>query len=117
MSDDERLINALRALRQDYLSEAPTRVAELRAELQRLESGDMDGLRNLERLLHRLAGSGGSYGLPVVTERARAGEQDARAILASGSAPSSAEVERLRAHVEAVSQAFAEARTDDSVFS
>lgn len=116
MSDEDRLVEALRALRRDYLAEAPSRIAELRSELDRAAAGDVEGLRTLERLLHRLAGSGGSYGLPFVTERARAGELDARALLAAGTPLGPAELQRLRSHVDAVAEAFAEARTDDSVF-
>ncbi len=116
MTGDDPLIQALRALRAEYLAEAPQRLAELRAVLAEAISGKTDALEHLARLFHKLAGSGGSYGLPVITEHARAGEQDARNLLSSGTSLSPSDAARLTAHVAGVEQAFAEARTDDSVF-
>lgn len=65
---------AYRELQQEYLDELPRLFAELRA--------DIDSFRNGEKVVpalrtgfHRLAGSGGSYGFPEISEIARAAER------------------------------------------
>ena len=59
------------ALRRDYLRDAPERLAELRKDLAAFRAGEQDALESLRQRFHRLAGSGGSYGFPGVTEIAR----------------------------------------------
>jgi diguanylate cyclase (GGDEF)-like protein len=59
------------ALKRDYLRDAPERLAELRKDLAALRAGESDALESLKQRFHRLAGSGGSYGFPRVTEVAR----------------------------------------------
>ncbi len=65
--DDE----AFAALRRDYLRDAPERLAELRKDLAAFRAGEQDALESLRQRFHRLAGSGGSYGFPGVTDIAR----------------------------------------------
>jgi len=62
-------------LQWEYIREAPERLAELRKDLAAFRAGEPDALNSLKTRFHRLAGSGGSYGLPRVTEVARAAEQ------------------------------------------
>ncbi|HPF60992.1 MAG: diguanylate cyclase [Gemmatimonadetes bacterium] len=62
-------------LQWEYIREAPERLAELRKDLAAFRVGEPDALDSLKRRFHKLAGSGGSYGLPRVTEIARAAEQ------------------------------------------
>jgi HPt (histidine-containing phosphotransfer) domain-containing protein len=69
--DKEQLF---RQLRLDYLEESGERVAELRADLERLSDGAADAAGALKSKLHRLAGSGGSYGFPEVSAIAREAE-------------------------------------------
>ena len=66
---------ALAALKRDYLRDAPERLAELRKDLAAFRAGEQDALDSLKQRFHRLAGSGGSYGFPRVTEVARAMEE------------------------------------------
>ncbi len=61
-------------LQWEYVREAPQRLAELRKDLAAFRAGEPDALDSLRTRFHRLAGSGGSYGLPRVTEVARAAE-------------------------------------------
>ena len=51
------------------------RYEDLRKDLAAFRSGEADALESLRQRFHRLAGSGGSYGFPRVTEIARAMEQ------------------------------------------
>ena len=72
MSD--ALNNALAELRREYLFEAPGRLAELRKDVAAFRAGEPDATQSLLRRLHRLAGSGGSYGFPDISHIAREGE-------------------------------------------
>lgn len=112
MSDAD-LERVLRQLRTTYVAEGPRRLAELDAALGLLGSGTPGAATDLARLFHRLAGSGGSYGLDAVTSTARAGEQLADGLAASGAAPTSEQLAELRAQVSALGAAFEAARTQD----
>lgn len=63
------------SLKRDYLRDAPERLAELRKDLAAFRAGEKDALESLRQRFHRLAGSGGSYGFPRVTEVSRAMEE------------------------------------------
>jgi diguanylate cyclase (GGDEF)-like protein len=65
---------AVASLQRDYLRDAPERLAELRKDVAAFRAGEPDALASLRQRFHRLAGSGGSYGFPRVTEVARAME-------------------------------------------
>lgn len=71
----EEMDPAFAALQRDYLREAPARLAELRKDLAAFRAGEPDALESLRQRFHRLAGSGGSYGFPRVTDVARGQEQ------------------------------------------
>lgn len=63
----------LAALRQRFTSALPERIDALQAMLDLAASGSP--MEDLERLLHRLAGSAGSYGLPEISVIAADGER------------------------------------------
>lgn len=100
----------LRRLRERYIAEAPGRLAELWDALGRLQNGDRQAPGELALLLHRLAGSGGSYGLDAVTERSRAAEQVVHSLVAQEAAPTQEEIALIRDHIHSIAEAFAEAR-------
>jgi HPt (histidine-containing phosphotransfer) domain-containing protein len=83
--DDAALERALAALGAKYLAENPARLAELDASLARAVSGDREALSELRMLLHRIAGSAGSYGFGDATDRARVAEADVARAADSGS--------------------------------
>ena len=64
---------AYRELQREYLDELPRSLAALRADLAAFRRGE-ETLPALKTGLHRLAGSGGSYGFPEISEIARAAE-------------------------------------------
>jgi len=109
MTEDPQLLRVLANLRARYLAEASGRVADLRAALARVEQGDQAGLGELRQLLHRLAGSGGAYGLQAVTDSARAAEIAVRAIQERGSPPGAFELSSLADQIGSVGAAFGEA--------
>lgn len=58
-------------LQREYLAQLPDRLAELRADLAAFAAGDPAASASLRTRLHRLAGSGGSYGFPEISATAR----------------------------------------------
>jgi diguanylate cyclase (GGDEF)-like protein len=75
MSDDVDLQDELvQQLRREYLAEAPARLDELRKDLAAAAAGEPEALASLRSRFHKLAGSGGSYGFPAITEASRLGE-------------------------------------------
>jgi HPt (histidine-containing phosphotransfer) domain-containing protein len=106
---DEKLAAALRELRAEYLEQSPQRLAELWSAFARVQNGDADGLARLQSFAHRLAGTGGSYGLPAVTDTARALDQACRALRETGNAPRPADVQQVRSLLQGVADAFAAA--------
>ena len=109
--DDDPLFVALRALRGEYLADAPRKITELWNALARVQNGEPGAVGELRTLVHRLAGSGGAYGFPVVTERARAAEQLIDRLDAAS--PNDAKFGEIRAHLQAVADAFDQARSTE----
>ena len=72
MTDD--LERVMQGLRQEYLAEAPARLAELRKDAAAFRSSEADATSSLRLRFHRLAGSGGSYGFPGISEISREAE-------------------------------------------
>lgn len=103
---EDALVAALTRLRFEYLAEAPQRVAELRALWERAKGGEAAALTDLKRALHKLAGSGGSYGFPDVSARSGEGELVAQRLVDAGGAPEPAALEELRSLIAAVAEAF-----------
>src|SRR6185437_1142929 len=66
---------AILELRRQYLLAMPDRLEELRADVAALRSGGKDASLSLRSRLHRLAGSGGSYGFSELSALAREAER------------------------------------------
>lgn len=113
MSGDEDLQRRLAQLRDVYIAESPARLGELWRSFARVQNGDAAALAELSSGLHRLAGTGGSYGLMSVTEHARAAEQSVRAMISSAGAPSAADCAALRAQIQNLADAFAAASSPE----
>ena len=106
---EDALAEQLKALRHEYLADSTHRVEDLRRLYARLAAGERGALAELRQALHRLAGSGGSYGFPLVSSRSRDGEQIA-VTLSAGDAPlDPAALAALGACVEDVARTFADA--------
>lgn len=100
--DEEQLFHQLRL---DYLEESGERVAELRADLERLSDGADDAPGALKSKLHRLAGSGGSYGFPEVSAIAREAE-----LWFAGKPPAGEIPARIREAIDRLEEEFGKAR-------
>lgn len=103
------LNDALAELRREYLFEAPGRLAELRKDVAAFRAGEGDALTSLIRRFHRLAGSGGSYGFPDISEIARGGE---RWLKTDQPASSEVNATRLEELVDRLAAAFDAAGRD-----
>ena len=63
--------DAFLELQREYLDELPARLDELRSGATAFRAGQAEAGASLKTLFHRLAGSGGSYGFPEISEVAR----------------------------------------------
>lgn len=73
MSSASNFPEFLREHRERYLLSLPGRIDRIRALwVSTRGAGDTQGLRELVREVHSIAGSGGTFGLPAVSESARA---------------------------------------------
>jgi diguanylate cyclase (GGDEF)-like protein len=70
----DALDSAFLELQREYLASMPARLEELRSDLASLRQGSRDALDALKARLHRLAGSGGSFGFLALSAIAREGE-------------------------------------------
>lgn len=106
---NDLLAQQLRRLRREYLADSAQRVEELRGIRSRLARGDRDSLAEFRQAFHRLAGSGGSYGFPLVSARSREGERLAQRLEATGAPVASADLAAFDYCIDGVAGAFAEA--------
>lgn len=109
-ASDDPLAQQLRALRREYLSASGQRVEELRRIRGRLAAGERGALGEFRQAFHRLAGSGGSYGFPLVSARSREGERLAQRLDATGSPAAHDDLAAFDACIDGVAAAFAEAQ-------
>ncbi|HET6795547.1 MAG TPA: diguanylate cyclase [Gemmatimonadales bacterium] len=70
----EALDSAFLELQREYLASMPARLEELRSDLAQVRHGSKESLHSLKARLHRLAGSGGSFGFLELSAIAREGE-------------------------------------------
>lgn len=108
--NDEALAEQLRELRVEYLADGAERLAELRVWCERAARGEAKALEALLHALHRLAGSGGSYGFPEITERSRDAEAFAQRLGRVTRRQRSRAASSLRSSIEAIGGAFDAAR-------
>ena len=74
MSGVDPLEEAMAGLRREYLAEAPARLMELRKDYSAVLAGEPGAAVSLKGRFHKLAGSGGSYGFPDISDLARRAE-------------------------------------------
>ena len=87
----EEIERAFQTLRTEYLASLPARLEELRADIGDLKAGHRGATDSLKVRLHRLAGSGGSYGFVELSSIAR----DAERWLAATGHPEVCELEGI----------------------
>lgn len=79
----QELIDQLERLRQDYLARLPGELDALDELVRKMvaEGVSVDHLASLHQRLHKLAGSGGTFGLPALSLAARSVEQRVKRLL------------------------------------
>lgn len=85
MSGMDDFQQALQQLRADFARQVPDRLREAQDRLQECLAtpGDDAPLRELHRVIHKLAGSAGTFGMRELGERARALEEVLDTLLAN----------------------------------
>lgn len=106
---DDTFARQLEALRREYLADSAKRVAELRALRVRLASGDIGALADCRQAFHRLAGSGGSYGFPVVSTSSREAEHLVERLATTGTSLAPSDITAIDDCIAAVARAFEDA--------
>jgi chemotaxis protein histidine kinase CheA len=106
---EDTFAQQLQELRREYLADSPKRVAELRGLGDRLAHGDAGALAEFRQAFHRLAGSGGSYGFPLVSTRSREAEHLVQGLAAAGAELTAADLTAINACVAGIAMAFEEA--------
>ncbi len=75
MTDQQQLLEKLQELQQDYIATLPADIQSLQSLLGELQNADTSRaphiLTTMHHLLHRMAGSSGSFGLTALSEQAR----------------------------------------------
>jgi periplasmic divalent cation tolerance protein len=81
-------------LREYFAGRLPERLAEIEEACRAARDAGFTGepLRTFHRLVHSLAGAGGTFGFPEVSESARELERLLKTFLTSAAAPGEAEV-------------------------
>lgn len=97
---------AFQELRLEYLVSLPARLEELRSDLASRRAGDQTVDASLKVRIHRLAGSGGSYGFTHLSSLAR----DAERWLANH--PTAGEQGELEMIVDRLAQAATDAEVE-----
>lgn len=99
---DEMLEAYFVQLQREYLVEAPARLGELRKDLGAIRAGEPEAVDSLKSRFHRLAGSGGSYGFPTISDVSREAEE----WLGDHPSPDATGVGYLEAAIGRVASAF-----------
>jgi HPt (histidine-containing phosphotransfer) domain-containing protein len=107
MSDADELAAELAKLSAEYRVTLATRLDALDALASALAGAQADaaGLKELRRALHTIAGSAKTFGLPAVSEAARAGEALLDPWCDGGQMPAPADWTRLQAALAALRKA------------
>lgn len=97
----DALASALGALRSDYLNPWPEKLARFAALVRELDNPQTaaDVLANFRTEFHRLAGSGGSYGFPKVSDQGREAELFIVSIIETGGTVSAESAQKIQDYI------------------
>ncbi len=113
----ESLHSALAALRVDYLARWPEKhegLGSLLAQLADTQGSD-DTLKNIRMEFHKLAGSGGSYGMPEITTTGREAEAYIISIIDAGGAVSQDTHQKILEYRARLNDIFTDARRESGL--
>jgi hypothetical protein len=117
MADAEDLETELRELGRNWAAKLAVKLEAIDEAARSLRGGlaSTPAMTDLHFLLHRLAGSGTSFGYPQVTWEARSAEYALKPILDGGRLPSAEETTAVLAHLAALRQACTVAMAEAGV--
>ncbi len=94
------------ALCADYAARLPTRIAQIEQAWQELRSDwKPEKAKSFYTMIHKLAGTGATFGFPGLTEVGRAMEDGLRPLLDAGAQPTDAELAPVSASLAKLKQA------------
>lgn len=70
MQDDEKLTQQIADIAVRYIKRTQGELGQLRDSLQAIRAGDADAHKQLERLAHKIHGSGAMFGFDAISEHA-----------------------------------------------
>ncbi len=107
----ERLAGKLAALRENFVNQLPERLQTLEKTWLDFQQQDQnpEALKEIRTMAHRLAGSGGTFGFPALSDRSRELEQFIQGFLLNETVPSVEETEEIEARVSALRRVSEEA--------
>lgn len=106
MASRAELLEKLAAIRRAYAEKLPAKVQECRGQFAAVrEAWQETGAREIRSEIHRLAGSGGTFGFKVVTTTARAIEQLLDQAIDGAREPLAAEWDELARLFDALARA------------
>lgn len=105
---------ALAGFRRTFLDRVPLLAREATAALDilRKDSTSIEALSSLHLVLHKIAGSGGTYGFATMATAATDGETVCRRLLDAGEAPSAADLSEWDLCIERVVASAAVAHSE-----
>lgn len=109
----QALLEQLAQLRASYLARLPQELADLHALAQRLsqDATDHSSLTELHQRLHKLAGSGSTFGYPLLSATARSLEQQVKSWLVGDAAGMDTRaLHRIKTELASLSQSTADQR-------
>jgi diguanylate cyclase (GGDEF)-like protein len=103
----EALQAELKALRETYIAQLPRKFEQLEECWNSLRENpsDLNQLKNLHLLVHRLTGSGATYGFSALSEEARTLELYLKPLLDNGQAPTEAQQAIIRTLLNVLKEA------------
>ncbi|MFL6576484.1 MAG: Hpt domain-containing protein [Povalibacter sp.] len=93
MDDAQQIQEKMRSLGERYLRRTYLEIDQMEATLARLRAGSTDGLKELERMMHKIRGSGAMFGFATLSDCAAEGE-----LLCASSQPDPSVIAKLETH-------------------
>ena len=107
LTDQQQLLEKLQQLQQDYIATLPVDINNLQSLLDAFPDADhsnaIQRLNAMHQLLHRMAGSSGSFGLTALSEQARELDQRIQVWLADEAMPTRHDIGSMHTAVTALS--------------
>jgi HPt (histidine-containing phosphotransfer) domain-containing protein len=110
----EKVQEQIEAIQKDYIRDLPAAIASIEDIWNELQDNWRTGaLKNLYNSIHRIAGSGGTFGFPELSEISLEIEKLLNPFLFEGSSPHADDLTRIDNYINKLKQVSAEYRGAD----